>query len=130
MHLFIRLRPSIIRQSPCVFQIDEKLQLDKERVQTKSLPGEIKKVSRFDPGASITPGWDEEDDEVKAETVDQKLQKRANQILKNVWIEYDTRMYAKSTSKGDFFDQNRQMAMDLARKEYDEEQSKLQEKEV
>jgi hypothetical protein len=36
-------------------------------------------------------------------------------------MEMDTRMYAKSTSKGEFFDSNREMSLELARKEFEEE---------
>lgn len=113
--------------------MEEKLELDAKREEAKearALPGEMKKVVRKDPEASITPYWDEDDEEKLADTLDMKLNKRADEILHSVWIEYDTRMYTKSTSKAEFLAQNRPMALELARKEYDEEQAKLAEKEV
>ena len=77
--------------------MEEKLALDAKREEARALPGEMKKVVRRDPEASITPGWDEEVDEKLTETLEMKLSKRADEILHNVWIEYDTRMFTKST---------------------------------
>jgi len=115
-------------------KIEQELELEKEKAAqaARMLPvptadGGPRKQK--DPNASITPGWDEEEDEVKEVTDEEKVKARADEILKAVWQEYDTRMYAKSTAKGDFYDQNRPMAIELATKELDEEKARKQETE-
>jgi len=115
-------------------KIEQELELEKEKAAqaARMLPvpaadGGPRKQK--DPNASITPGWDEEEDEVKEVTDEEKVKARAEEILKAVWQEYDTRMYAKSTAKGDFYDQNRPMAIELATKELDEEKARKQETE-
>ena len=81
-----------------------------------SSSGGIKKVTRIDPDASITPHWDE-DQEPTPPTDEEKIVARTDEILKGVWREFETRMYAKSTSKGEFYDTNRATARELAEKE-------------
>jgi len=83
----------------------------------------IKKVTLTDPNASITPHWDE-DQEPAAPTDEEKIVARTDEILKNVWREFETRMYAKSTSKGEFYDSNRATARELAEKEVLEAKAK------
>ena len=91
-------------------------QLMAENTKTGSSMG----LAASDPGASITPLWDEEEEET-GPTVEEKLEKRTNEILQNVWVEYDARMYAKSTSKLEFFGKNRERALALAKQEFEDE---------
>ena len=53
-------------------------------------------------------------------TYEERLKARSEEIMQNVWVEYDTRMYAKSTSKLEFFDKNRARALALAEAEMDQ----------
>ena len=85
-------------------EIEEALELDKEKSRLAIARGQATaptgpRIAR-DGDASITPGWDEEDEFIKPPTNAEKLAKRSEEILKSVWKEYDTRMYAKSTSRG------------------------------
>lgn len=57
-------------------------------------------------------------------SVEDKVQKRTQDILRNVWREFETRLYSKSTSREEFFDANRDKARALAEKEFDEERVK------
>jgi hypothetical protein len=50
-----------------------------------------------------------------------KIKGRTEDILKNVWREFETRLYSKSTSKVEFFDANREKARTLAEKEFGED---------
>jgi hypothetical protein len=69
-------------------------------------------IVNVDEDASITPGWDEDqDDEV---TEEQKIKIRTEMILTRVWQEYDARMYTKQTTKLEFFDANAEKARTLA----------------
>jgi hypothetical protein len=79
----------------------------------------------LDPNAAIDPSWDE-DKEVIEEALSEEalISKRTEEILQSVWVEIDTRMYAKSTTKTEFFDANRIMARGLAEKEFEEEKVK------
>lgn len=61
---------------------------------------------------------------------EQLLVKRANEILMNVWIAYDTRMYSKSTPKVEFFENNMEKARALAVKELEEERIQAKSEEV
>jgi hypothetical protein len=47
-----------------------------------------------------------------------------------VWQEFDMRMMAKSTSKMDFFDKNREMAEGLAIQEFADAKEKMKETQV
>jgi hypothetical protein len=47
-----------------------------------------------------------------------------------VWQEFDMRMMAKSTSKMDFFDKNREMAEGLATQEFADAKEKAKETQV
>ena len=77
----------------------------------------IRKRDMRDGSESITPGWDEDQANEGELTAEQKLEERTNQILAQVYAEYEARLYAKSTSRTDFFDQNKAMATDLAKEE-------------
>ena len=85
-------------------EMEEALELEKEKSKLAIAKGLATAPAgpriRRDGDASITPGWDEEDEFVKPPTNAEKLAKRSDEILQSVWKEYDTRMYAKSTSKG------------------------------
>lgn len=63
--------------------------------------------------------YDEEEEII--ETRDTLINRRSEEILKNVWAEYDTRMYTKFSSKVEFFEANKEQAIELATKEIDEE---------
>ncbi len=79
-----------------------------------------------DEDASITPGWDEDQDDIVTEEA--KIKIRTEMILTRVWQEYDARMYTKQTTKMEFFDANSEKAKVLAIKELEEEKvKKLQE---
>lgn len=54
------------------------------------------------------------------ESAEDKLKKRTDEILKNVWREMESRLYSKSTTKEEFFDANREKAKMLAEKEVEE----------
>eukprot|EP01036_Dinobryon_divergens_P027893 gene27893-36747_t len=72
--------------------------------------------------------FDEEGDE--EETDELRIKIRTQEILTNVWREYDTRMYTKSTSKNDFFETNKERAMALATKEIMEENEQRKQKAI
>jgi hypothetical protein len=76
--------------------------------------------------ASITPTWDD-DEEEKGPTYEEKLEVRTKEILQNVWVEFDARMYARSTSKLEFFNKNREKACALAKAEFEAERSRRSE---
>lgn len=75
-----------------------------------------------DEDASITPGWDEDQDDIV--TDEAKIKIRTEMILTRVWQEYDARMYTKQTTKMEFFDANTEKAKVLAIKELEEEKEK------
>jgi hypothetical protein len=77
--------------------------------------------------ASITPIWDEEEEEEEGPTYEEKLEVRTKEILQNVWVEFDARMYARSTSKLEFFNKNREKACALATAEFEAERSRRSE---
>ena len=47
---------------------------------TKKVPNDLYK----DPNASLTPGWDEDDEDLLVETDEEKLKKRTKEILPTV----------------------------------------------
>ena len=57
-------------------------------------------------------------------TEEQKILFRTEAILKNVFSEYDARMYTKQTTKYEFYDINREKATQLATLEIQEESRK------
>ena len=61
-----------------------------------------------------------DDETIIVETDQMKISKRTDEILQSVWREFQTRMYTKSTSKSVFFESNKEMARELAQKEFDE----------
>lgn len=99
-----------------------------------ALPGAntmIKKRTQLDDdeNAAGVANWDDEAEPV-VETDEEKVNKRSEEILTSVWREFQTRMHAKSTSKGEFFDTNRPMAIELAQKELDEAKTTKEDDEV
>lgn len=75
---------------------------------------------------SIMKTMEDSDDETRIiQTDEEKINIRTEEILQSVWRELQTRMYVKSTSKSDFFTNNRQMAFDLALREANDRQEKL-----
>ena len=96
-------------------------------MEEKRLEQQIKSEKRdsatslapLDDDESITPGWDEDQDEVVTE--EQKIVFRTEAILRNVWMEYDARMFTKQTTKMEFFGANQEKARALAIAEIEEE---------
>lgn len=72
------------------------------------------------------PGFSDEELDIRVVTDEYKISNRSQEILQSVWAEFDARMYTKSTSKLEFFDKNRPMAMELATKEFEDERAKAQ----
>ena len=68
-------------------QIDDDLNLEREKTYLAALPeGATKLPSDLykDPNASLTPGWDEDDEDLLVETDEEKLKKRTKEILQTV----------------------------------------------
>jgi len=109
---------------------EEEEKKERELLKAAELPASTSASSGprpvgIDPSASIDPSWDEEkEDVIEALSEEASIAKRTEEILQSVWIEIDTRMYAKSTTKTEFFDANREMAKGLALKEFEEEKAK------
>jgi hypothetical protein len=55
---------------------------------------------------------------------------RADEILRGVWAELNGRMMTRSTSKGEFFETNMHLALDLATKELNAQRDQFQRTEV
>jgi len=108
---------------------EEEERKEREMIKAAELPASITPTGprplALDPNAAIDPSWDE-DKEVIEEALSEEalISKRTEEILQSVWVEIDTRMYAKSTTKTEFFDANRIMARGLAEKEFEEEKAK------
>lgn len=66
----------------------------------------------------------EEQDAIEELTAEDKIQRRTQAILRNVWREFETRLYSKSTSKEEFLEANKERARALAEKEYSEDRVK------
>jgi len=77
-------------------------------------------------GEETALSWDMEIAEPEA-TDAEKIEVRVQEILQNVWVEMDARMYARSTSKKEFFDVNREKAVELATREMGEEKERRKE---
>ena len=77
-------------------------------------------------------GAEEEFELIEDPTLEERIVRRTDDILRGVWREMESRLYSKSTTKQEFFDANREKARALAEKEFDEERSRrleiLQEK--
>ena len=54
-------------------------------------------------------------------TEEQRIVFRTEAILRNVWMEYDARMFTKQTTKMEFFGANQEKARALAIAEIEEE---------
>ena len=70
---------------------------------------------------TLSKDVDFDEDGEEEETDELRIKIRTQEILVNVWREYDTRMYTKSTSKNDFFETNKERAIALATQEIMEE---------
>ena len=86
-------------------------------VEKDKITGKITKIS-------------EETDDEKLITVEQLIENRTEEILKNVWNEFDVRMYTKSSSRMVFFEANKEQARLLAEKEIEEQLHAKEEKEL
>jgi hypothetical protein len=63
------------------------LNLEREKTYLAALPEGVPKVPNDlykDPNASLTPGWDEDDEDMLVETDEEKLKKRTKEILQTV----------------------------------------------
>jgi hypothetical protein len=63
------------------------LNLEREKMYLAALPEGVPKVPNDlykDPNASLTPGWDEDDEDMLVETDEEKLKKRTKEILQTV----------------------------------------------
>ena len=70
-----------------LYQIDEELDLERERTYLAALPADGTKPPSDlyrDPNASLTPGWDEDDEDMLTETEEELLAKRTKEILQAV----------------------------------------------
>ena len=68
-------------------QIDDDLNLEREKTYLAALPEGATKLPNDlykDPNASLTPGWDEDDEDLLVETDEEKLKKRTKEILQTV----------------------------------------------
>merc|ERR1711871_679494 len=106
----------------------EKRRIEKEKEAELAAEAEsrAKDETEGKGGSGLAVSFDEEQDEPEI-TDEEKINIRVKEILQNVWVEMDARMYAKSTSKREFFDANREKAITLAKKELEDE--KVQKKE-
>merc|ERR1711871_703068 len=71
--------------------------------------------------ASITPYWDEDDENEGRLSDAERIKERSEEILRQVYAEFEARLYAKTTSRTEFFESNREQAIELATKELEEE---------
>jgi hypothetical protein len=70
-------------------QIDDDLNLEREKRYLANLPEGATKLPPDmykDPSASLTPGWDEDDEDLLIESEEEKLKKRTKEILQTVSI--------------------------------------------
>lgn len=68
-------------------QIDDDLNLEREKRYLANLPEGATKLPPDmykDPSASLTPGWDEDDEDLLVESEEEKLKKRTKEILQTV----------------------------------------------
>lgn len=111
-------------------RIEKEKEAELEAKQAKLLAAEAESRAKDETegkgGSGLAVSFDEEQDEPEI-TDEEKINIRVKEILQNVWVEMDARMYAKSTSKREFFDANREKAITLAKKELEDE--KVQKKE-
>jgi hypothetical protein len=75
---------------------------------------------QYDGDASITPFWDEDDENEGLPSEKERIEIRTDEILRQVYSEFEARLYAKSTSRTEFFESNREMAKNLAIEEIEE----------
>jgi len=90
----------------------------KEKARNRTIASNLAAPRSKDADA-VYIDFDLEDEEDTAEelTEEQLRSLRANEILHNVWVEYSARMYSRTTSKDEFYEDNMQMALSLADKE-------------
>jgi len=106
------------------------LQLEKEKVAMVSLSAAEKGIQKSGGEDPDDPAVDFDTELDYSANEEQLIVKRANEILMNVWIAYDTRMYSKSTPKVEFFENNMEKARALAVKELEEERVQAKNEEV
>ena len=82
-----------------------------------------------DGDASITPFWDEDDADEGRLSDTERIKERSEEILRQVYAEFEARLYAKTTSRTEFFESNREQAIELATKELEEERMKSESEE-
>jgi hypothetical protein len=74
-------------------------------------------------------GIDEDaEEEEEQESEESLLEKRVNEILAGVWADLEVRTLTRSTSKAEFLESNKELAIELAKKERLETRQKKIEK--
>lgn len=77
-----------------------------------------RRSSREQEDAALSVDFDTDEGDPAEQLTDETLISiRANEILTNVWMEFNARMISKTTSKSEFYEINMDMATDLATKE-------------
>lgn len=107
---------------------EKEAELEKKQALALAAKAESRAKDEADgkEGSGLAISFDEEQDEPEI-TDEEKINTRVKEILQNVWVELDARMYAKSTSKREFFDANREKAVALAKQELEDEKAKKKE---
>ena len=83
----------------------------------------------YDGDASITPSWDQDDENEGKLSDAERIKERSEEILRQVYSEFEARLYAKTTSRTEFFDSNRAQAIELATQELEAERLKSESEE-
>lgn len=111
-------------------QEEAREKLEKRKVEQElELKLEHEKMMKLSTVVEASQSIDDKEG-YEPETVEQMIKRRADEIIKNVWIEYDTRMYTKSSSKLEFYEANIEKARELAEKEVEEQLLLQKKKEV
>lgn len=91
---------------------------------------EIERIAKLNMVVDRKMNPFDDKEEMIVETYEQMVNRRTEEILKTVWIEYDTRMYMKFSSKLEFYEANKERARELAEIEVNEHIQRMKEKEV
>lgn len=93
------------------------------------------RTSREKEDSALSVDFDALDEEGGGDSAEQLTDEtlisiRANEILANVWMEFNARMISKSTSKSEFYETNMDMATALAAKELQQDRDRRKKIEV
>lgn len=90
-----------------------------------------RRSSREQEDAALSVDFDTDDSDPEEMLTDEALISiRANEIMANVWMEFNARMVSKTTSKSEFYENNLDMATELAAKELQAKRDKERKAEV